>query len=220
MSVNDKKIAMAALNGFPPSYRSLIRALDALRNDDDMVTFDLVKSRLLQEEQRASERDDINSKLLGSSALIGISQVDKDGYTNLSTYRCKNCNNMGYTEAHCWGMDMDRKGPPRPANGNRQGQRKKQDASVNETQAHNGPSVCSADYVCLKYRIKDLNVPSAGSFWINESCCTTHITFDMLLFLTYNLIFLTIVEMGTKQTVAAAWIGDILFNLKCDSSFS
>ena len=57
VEIDDKEQAMAALNGLPPSYENLIVALDALGNEDRSFSFDLVKSRLLQEEQRAVERD-------------------------------------------------------------------------------------------------------------------------------------------------------------------
>ena len=56
VDIDDQEMAMAALNGLPSSYEGLIIALDALGNDTKTFNFDLVKSRLLQEEQRANER--------------------------------------------------------------------------------------------------------------------------------------------------------------------
>ena len=47
---------MAALNGLPASNESLIVAPDALGNDEKCFTIELVKSRLLQEEQRSLSR--------------------------------------------------------------------------------------------------------------------------------------------------------------------
>lgn len=64
VTVYYKGLATAALNGLPFSRESLIVALDALGNDDDLFTFDLVKSRPLLEEQRASERGFKNRKQL------------------------------------------------------------------------------------------------------------------------------------------------------------
>ena len=66
--VEDQELAMAALNGLPPTYEHLIVALDALGNDDKSFTFELIKSRLIQGEQRATERENASS-----SALYGAS---------------------------------------------------------------------------------------------------------------------------------------------------
>lgn len=55
-------MAMAMLNGLPARFESLIVALDALGSEDKMFSLDFVKSRLLQEEQRADMK--INSSTL------------------------------------------------------------------------------------------------------------------------------------------------------------
>ena len=56
VDVDDKEIAMAALNGLPARYEYIITALDAVSDRESRFTYDLVKSRLLQEEQRAHMR--------------------------------------------------------------------------------------------------------------------------------------------------------------------
>jgi hypothetical protein len=50
-----KKIAMAVLNGLPSKSDHLIVAMDA-PGDDLKVSYEFVKSRLLQEEQPTEER--------------------------------------------------------------------------------------------------------------------------------------------------------------------
>ena len=55
--IDDQELAMAALNGLPASFESVIAALDVLGNDNGMFTYDLVKSRFLQEQQQAMERE-------------------------------------------------------------------------------------------------------------------------------------------------------------------
>eukprot|EP00171_Calliarthron_tuberculosum_P023586 IDg23586t1 len=52
VTIGDKELAMAVLNGLPASYETIITALDAIGDDDDSFTLDKVRSRLLQEEKR------------------------------------------------------------------------------------------------------------------------------------------------------------------------
>jgi hypothetical protein len=55
VTIDEKEIAMAAvLNGLPSKYDHFIVAMDAL-GDDSKVSYEFVKSRLLQEEQRTEE---------------------------------------------------------------------------------------------------------------------------------------------------------------------
>lgn len=117
--IDDKELAMASLNGLPSSYESLIVALDALRTEGNSFTFDLVKSRLLQEEQRAQERDAAHSTSTNSSALFGASGNDhrkfgKGGRSRFSSVRCTNCNRFGHYASHCWGKDINGQRPPNP----------------------------------------------------------------------------------------------------------
>lgn len=124
VNVDNMDLAMVALNGLPPVYGILIVTLDAMGNDDDMFTFDRVKSRLFQGGQRAYERRSGNSKQLGSLALVGVGSQHSNngGYVNLATYGCKNCNKLGHTEGHSWGKDIDGKCSPRPLGSNGLGQ--------------------------------------------------------------------------------------------------
>ena len=64
VSIDDKEMAMAVLNGLPTRFESLIVALDALGNEDKMFTLEFVKSRLLQEEQRAAMKSSSDSALM------------------------------------------------------------------------------------------------------------------------------------------------------------
>eukprot|EP00171_Calliarthron_tuberculosum_P003752 IDg3752t1 len=52
--LEESEMAMALLNGLPERFDGLISALDALGNDDKIFTFDFIKSRCVQEEQRHS----------------------------------------------------------------------------------------------------------------------------------------------------------------------
>ena len=57
VEIDDKEIVMAVLNGLPARFEILIVALDALGSEDKMFSLEFVKSRLLQEEQRAEMKD-------------------------------------------------------------------------------------------------------------------------------------------------------------------
>ena len=100
VDIDDKEIAMAVLNGLPARFESLIVALDALGNEDEMFSLDFVKSRLLQEEQRAEMKGN-NSVSSKDSALLN--RAPSTG----RTYHCTNCNRPGHTAPYCWGKDIN-----------------------------------------------------------------------------------------------------------------
>ncbi|CDF40831.1 unnamed protein product, partial [Chondrus crispus] len=85
MSVNidDKEMAMAVLNGLPARFEALIVALDALGNEEKIFSLDFVKSRLLQEEQRAN----MKSSSSQTSALVNRAPNNRD----INDYKCTNC---------------------------------------------------------------------------------------------------------------------------------
>ena len=110
VEIDDQELAMAALNGLPSTYESLIVPLDAIRNEERFFTFELVKSRLLQEGQRALERESphLDPK---SSALVGVSGFDGGKFpkceNKFANVHCNNCGNLGHTPSHCWGNNID-----------------------------------------------------------------------------------------------------------------
>ena len=224
VEIDDQEIAMAALNGLPSSYESLIIALDALGNDEKVFTFDLVKSRLLQEEQRASERtySPVNAK---SSALVGIrGEDDRNPNGSSSTkrinkyanHRCENCGNLGHTVEKCWGKDVNGRRPPRPYSSGEKG--RETSALVNEHQT-GSKFMTEEDFVCLMSKIRQSNYPEGSSSWILDSGCTAHMTFDKSMFDTYESIADASVEMGTKCTTKVVGRGSITTKIQCGSSF-
>ena len=56
VTIDDQEMAMALLNGLPDRFDGLISALDALDDNDKSFTFNFVKSRCVQEEQRHTQR--------------------------------------------------------------------------------------------------------------------------------------------------------------------
>ena len=55
VTLEDSEMLIALLNGLPDRFDSLISALDASHTDDKHLTFELVQSRCLQEEQRHND---------------------------------------------------------------------------------------------------------------------------------------------------------------------
>ena len=47
--IDDSEMAMELLNGLPEQFDSLISALDALGDEDEGLSFEHVKSRVMQE---------------------------------------------------------------------------------------------------------------------------------------------------------------------------
>eukprot|EP00171_Calliarthron_tuberculosum_P022052 IDg22052t1 len=54
--LDDKELALAAIIRLPPSYGTIITALDAIGDEDESFAFDKVCSRLVQKEKRRSLR--------------------------------------------------------------------------------------------------------------------------------------------------------------------
>ena len=220
VEIDDKELAMAALNGLPSSYESLIVALDALGNDDDTFTFDLVKSRLLQEEQRANERETIVPHPK-PSALVGVSTGKSNGgHRKYANYRCSICNNFGHTEKVCWGKDVNGQRPPNPnpsdkskSNGPRNS------AHIVEHKGSDNQVMSESDFVCLMAKINSSAYPKRASSWISDSGCTAHICFDRSMFKTYEPVTNMNVEMGTKATADVAGKGSIVLSMQCGSEF-
>ncbi len=56
VEISESEKAMALLNGLPEEYKSIITALDALDSKETELSWEHVKGRLLQEEQRINMR--------------------------------------------------------------------------------------------------------------------------------------------------------------------
>ena len=108
VEIDDQEVAMAMLNGLPSTCESLIVALDALGNEERVFTFDLVKSRDLQQEQRTMERESssLDSKSSPLVSVIGANGGEFQRRENkFANVRCKNCENLGHTPTQstcCW----------------------------------------------------------------------------------------------------------------------
>ena len=220
VDIDDQEMAMATLNGLPSSCEGLIIALDALGNDTKTFNFDLVKSRLLQEEQRANERatsipDHKSSALVSESNCRPNNPGKPHKYSN---HRCENCGNIGHSASRCWGKDVNGKRPqnPHPDNTDKS---KTNNALVGQ---HNGSGtklMTENEFVCLMSKINNPVYPKGVSSWIVDSGCTAHKCFDKWMFDTYTTAEDMNVEMGTKATAKVAGYGSITLKMKCGSDF-
>ena len=187
VEIDDKEMAMAALNGLPASYESLIVALDALGSDEKCFTFELVKSRLLQEEQRSLKRAATSTNPRTQSALLnirgGFRQKPPNPYAN---YRCEKCSNYGHSESRSWGKDVNGKRPPNPSPYRSDKKKNSENALVGAHTNNDGPDVPESDFVCLMSKLNESQFPKGSLSWISDSGCTAHMTFDKSFFHTYE----------------------------------
>ena len=103
VDVDEEEMAMAALNGLPGRYEYIITALDAVSDGESRFTYDLVKSRLLQEEQRAHMRTEADH-VDGSALFNRTADVARRNVP-----RCGHCQRIGHTEARCWDLYPERR---------------------------------------------------------------------------------------------------------------
>lgn len=216
VTIDDEELAMALLNGLPSSYESLIVALDALGSESKVFTFDHVRSRLMQEEQRAELRDQSSSKKSDSSALLNIrengrNEQPKNERSLQTTWKCTNCGRSGHTADRCWGQDVNGKRPPAPADyTGKKSQQKANAVTVNSGDDNkNEVANPAVVYTCLMAKLNDSSALSGVFSWVIDSGCTAHMTFDRSLFCTYERVSGMNVEMGTKAKADVVGRGDV-----------
>lgn len=214
--VDDKEMAMAVLNGLPDRFHSLIVALDALGNEQKDFGLDYVKSRLLQEEQRASMNGSGVAKSTQSALLS--SQLRRP--SSLPPLHCANCGHDGHSAERCWGKDINGRRPSRPAGYLPRKAGTSMKATTSERSAGLVAKEPDEEYVCLVASSAPINsalhqLNARGeSTWLVDSGCTSHITFDRSLFSTYEHVSDGSVEMGTKATAAVVGRGNVYLRLK------
>eukprot|EP00171_Calliarthron_tuberculosum_P023184 IDg23184t1 len=169
VDIDDNEMAMALLNGLPDRFDSLISALDALGNEDKIFTFEFVKSRLLQEEQRADMRVQTSIVKSEAAALVAHDHFESSSTCKHRT-KCDHCGMLGHVVAKCW-----KKNPHlRPAFFDR---RKKRSAlivgpeSAGQNNENDNQHICLMGKVahCLMGKIKTSKVPKGSKSWFIDS---------------------------------------------------
>ena len=102
----ESEMATALLNGLPDEYHPLISALDTIDSDGSELSWDHVKSRVLQEEQRINDRSKRAHEKSEAAALFA---GNSSPYTSCSTCRgrppspqrpfCNHCKRHGHVES-------------------------------------------------------------------------------------------------------------------------
>ncbi|CDF39664.1 unnamed protein product [Chondrus crispus] len=171
---------------------------------EKIFSLDFVKSRLLQEEQRAN----MKSSSSQTSALVNRAPNNRD----INDYKCTNCGHTGHTATRCWGKDLNGRRPAPPSTYKPRMSQRKQSAFV--TQKPDPDMVVnSVDFTCLMSKASHTNDMEMSPSWLVDSACTAHITYDRSLFATYEPLESASVQMGTKASAKVAGRGDVHLKL-------
>lgn len=100
VDIDGQEMAMAILNGLPEQYKNIIAAIDSLGDDIKTFTLNLVKSRLVQEEQRRDMGHHSERNKSSTAALYGSSSRHQPSSTAL--FKCSFCKKKGHNEDFCW----------------------------------------------------------------------------------------------------------------------
>ena len=198
-TVEDSEMAMALLNGLPDKFDGLISALDALGDDESTFTFEFVKSRCHQEEQRHSQRD--ADALVKSEAAALIAFRDN---------KCLHCG-KNHPSDKCW------KKYPHLSPFNKKNNQNKALVGTHQNIESDTNNVCllnmhtepiyREEHVCLaKY---EENLPEGSREWFIDSACTAHMTYDRDAFTTYELTQGATVDLGADSRADIVGQGDV-----------
>lgn len=145
VSIDDKKMGTAVLNGLPSRFETIITAMDAIVEDETSFIFYKVRSRLLQEEKRYN----MCSKNYQSEKPSAL--MNKTSSSGTGNMLCTHCGRTNHTEPYCW----KKHGRPSSKYQNRSGRpldkKEAEQGGALETEASNKDSQedSDGDYVCL-----------------------------------------------------------------------
>lgn len=207
VSIDDKEMAMAVLNGLPERFQSIITALDAIGDGDESFTLDKVRSCLLQEERRSSLRESCSSNSEAAALMNNSIPLN----SKRSGKKCTFCGRKGHTRPECW----DEHGKParyRKTN-SKPGQNKNRSDHTAALSADVDvqDNTDDGDHVCLlnTYALSSTLNQKSAKVWHIDSAATSHITFDRSLFMNYSSIGPFNVEMGDNSTAQVIGKGEV-----------
>ena len=195
MSVNidDAEMAMAMLNGLPERFDGLISALDAIGDDNEVFTFEYVISRCQQEEQRHIQRISAAQKKSETAALLATS----------SKPPCIHCGGS-HRSNRCW-----KKFPHLRPGYNR-------NKALNARENNDESIEIALFGLQVEKSLGAKHGPFAQSskHWYIDSGCTSHMTHDRSLFITYSEVSSSPVDLGAGSWAEIKGVGDILISLQ------
>ena len=192
VDIPDSELAMALLNGLPEQYAPIITALDAIGDDDDSLSFDFVKARIMQEEQRIKMRLDTALAKSEQAALLSYNKHSQRP-------KCNHCSKVGHFETKCW-----KKFPH--LNPHKKSRKPDSSLVVNEKQD-------DEPVICLMTKHHERNTPKKSTDWFIDSGCTAHMTYDRSAFTAFNEEVQAGVELGNQATSMVMGHGDINITL-------
>ena len=203
VTIDDQEMAMALLNGLPERFDSLISALDALGNDDKLFTFNFVKSRCVQEEQRHAQREKDAFAKSETAALIA---------SRLAKEVCKHCGRHR-DSSKCFLKYPHLAPPNHPA-------RNRAKALIGQLQpsSEENPNTCLVGVprdtcekreFCLNASVLNNSLPHDSHKWVIDSGCSSHLTYDRSAFVNYKSFSPTILDLGADSTAQIVGQGDI-----------
>lgn len=198
IAAEDEDIAMTVLCGLPDRFEHLIVAIDTVTSERQL-TLEFVKSRLLQEEQRLSERDSVVSK--SNAALLSKH--------SLSPKHCDYCHKDGHTEPYCWKKQREERARAKNTKAKvaiAAGSKQSKTAVRCDTDSD------SDDFLCLITHAASRSAASS-KVWHIDSGATAHMTFDRSLFETFEAVPPFDVGMGDDSTVEAHGRGTVTLTL-------
>ena len=200
VNVEEEDIAMAILCGLPERFEHLIVAIDTTIGDREL-SLEFVKSRLLQEEQRMSDRAKEES---GSDAALVGRQFRKRSSKNVTCYYC---GNKGHIMRNCFKKQRD---------GANKDQVDAAHPSVKtELSNEQGTGGNDSDFVCLIAAGSD---KATNSEWIVDSGATAHMTYDDSMFQTYDSKVSSGVSIGNDSKLESVGHGSVELDLTVEGS--
>lgn len=204
VDIDSKEIAIAILNGLPSEYESLITTLDALEDDKNLFTLELIKSRLLQEEKRKEMGNGNNSE----AVLIASSRVQQ---FNRAPIICSHCKRRGHRESTCW----DKFPSLRPSSNSSFAPKSQNQALVAGVELKSlNPK---EDFICLlaqKHGVSTSFENPNEVTWFIDSGASSHMTPNSLLFSTFNTTKPFFVQMGDNSQAKVRGQGNIELQVK------
>ena len=218
IAIEDSEMAMALLNGLPDRFDSLISALDASYTDDKSLTFELVQSRCLQEEQRHAQRDAEALQKSEAAALLAR-KSSKPGSSPLPEM-CTHCGKHR-DSSRCYIKYPHLAPKGHPARKHLDNSKKDTKALVAQT-PNTTQLPTENDFVCLLGTPPSRNIAlqsnvhstSSSRYWIIDSGCTSHVTHDRSIFTSYTpSSTMSKLDLGANSSATIIGRGDVRLDL-------